>query len=248
MSPVLCIAALALCTGTAHAQTAVDFYLGAGAGYAPAYFGADKMQAIPSGRFSSLSAQIFGMSFGSKDGTPQYGFAPRGSVRFVRARKAADHGELAGLPDLGPALELGGGLSYDAENYRIFAVARQGFGGHQGQVAEIGADLKFAVGPNLTLKGGPRAQFGSERFMDSYFGISGTAAAASGFAPHRPEAGIVSTGIEITATYAMTPNWSLRGVLTHDVLRGDAARSPLVRDSRQSTIALTLARRISLGF
>lgn len=222
-------------SSAAHAQDGLAFELGGGAKYAPAYFGASEMEVGPTGKFR----------FG--DGASSPGLSPHASFRFIGARTSADHPELTGLEDVSAAFELGGGLAYEADQFRLFTDLRQGFGGHSGQVMELGGDLKLAFGDKLSVTAGPRALFATGPYFDAYFNVSSSEAAASAFAAYDAGAGLVSTGAHLEARYQLNSDWALVGTIEHDVLRSGAAASPITQNGspRQTSVSLVLNRRFS---
>ncbi|SPF81668.1 MipA/OmpV family protein [Pseudoprimorskyibacter insulae] len=240
------LAAGLACAGAVHAETVVDVHAGLGVKYGPAYFGAKKMVAGPTGRL-----QVNELSFGKMayDGrVEKTGFGLRGGFRFVGARRASDSPELAGLPDIDPALELGLGIGYEAKNWRAFADLRQGLGGHHGQVAELGADLKLPVSDKLTVTFGPRALYGSADYMNTYFNVSAASALTSSFAAYSGGAGLVSTGVSLKANYDISPVWRVTFGADYDVLRGDAAKSPIVQTDKQGSVSVVLSRALRIAF
>ncbi|MDT8855342.1 MipA/OmpV family protein [Paracoccaceae bacterium Fryx2] len=241
----------ALGAGSAAAQDGLSFTLGVGGQYAPSYFGSDSYEAAPTGKLSVQRLSLGPLQFGSADPyTEKLGFAPRGSFRIIGDRKAKDNPELAGLTDLKTSVEIGVGLGYEATDWRAFADLRYGVIGHESAVAEFGADWKAVSTPQFKLNIGPRLLYGSGRYNRTYFGVTAAESLASGLAPSTPDAGLVSAGIEIGASYDLGNAWALEGSLNYDRLRGDAANSPITdRGSRdQASASLVLTRRFSLGF
>lgn len=227
------------------AETVLDFQLGAGVKSEPGYFGAANAETSPALTFRLRGARAFGREFG---GDPSFGLSSRGSVRVIGARKASDHEELTGLEDVDPAIEIGFGLRYEAPNYRVFSSLRQGMGGHMGQVLELGADVKFAPVPELELSAGPRVIFGSDNYVQTYFGVTGEEAAQSDFTAYGPNAGLVSTGARLSAEYSLGQSWSVLGEVQHEVLRGDVADSPIVSSDRSTGASVSLVRNFALRF
>lgn len=234
-----------------RAQDGLSVTLGLGGKYAPDYFGADSYGLGPTGKFSVQSFSLGPLAFGIPDGQPEkLGFGLRGSFRLIGSRKAADNPELTGLTDLGTSVELGLGLGYEAADWRAYADLRYGVVGHESTVAELGADWKAVTTPDFRLSIGPRLLYGSSGYSRTYFGVTPAEALASGLSVFTPGSGLVSTGIEIGATYDLGGDWALEGSLTYDRLQGDAANSPITglgsRD--QTSVSVVLTRRISLGF
>lgn len=236
---------------TQGAGTAIGFTLRGGVGVQPDYFGADEGEAAPIFGGTLNYLQLGGFTFGDPD--PLYvptGPALNVSFRYIGEREAAENVELTGLDDVDATLELGAGLSYSTGDLRVFGNARYGFFGHDALVGEIGADLFLRPTDQLTLRAGPRALFGTDDYAQTYFGVSGREAAASGgrFAPFDAEGGLISTGIELGAGYQISQNWGIDAVVTYERLQGDAADSPVSFNDNQVSASIGVTRRFTLGF
>jgi|GEM_PF-206162 len=239
----------------AHAPR-LAFTVRAGIGGAPAYFGAKNLKAGPDFSFSlDYLALPGGRSIGSADkNTVSYGFAPRGSFRYIAKRSATDNPELAGLNDVKASVELGMGLGYTQRNFEAFADVRYGVIGHHAWVGEIGANLVARPSEQLTLRVGPRVFFGSKDYANTYFGVSAAEATAAGVAgnasfpaAYTAKGGALSAGLEMGATYALNDTWGIDGAVRWDKYLGDAKSSPIVAQGKNNnfTVRLGMTRRFS---
>lgn len=231
---------------------AVRFTIGAGASYTPDYPGSDSYSFGPSGtlRFDYIRLPG-GMEFGSSNAVGFVsGFGPRGSARYMPSRKASDNHELRGLDDVDAALELGGGLGYDAEYWRAFADLRYGVIGHHAWVGEFGADAILRPNEQLTVNFGPRASWGASRYMNTYFGVSGSESNSSGLDDYDASAGFYGVGVELNARYEFAPDWGVEGKVGYERLIGDAADSPItdMGSANQFGFQVMITRSLSLGF
>lgn len=240
--------------GGAFAQTgpAAEIDLLGGVSVSPRYFGSDAYDVGPAAavRFSYLRLPGL-LTFGSPDdvGEPE-GLNLQGSFRYVGSRRPSDDDALAGTNTIDRSLELGLGLGYEAEDWRAFGAVRFGVLGHEALVGEAGADALFRPREDVLINLGPRAQWGSGEFMDTYFGISEEEAAASAFDEYDPSSGLYSVGMEVGARYAFSERWGLEGSASYDRLVGDAGDSPITEEGSrdQFGIRLGLTRTIRLGF
>lgn len=216
------------------------FTLRAGIGGAPAYFGAKDLKAGPDFSFSlDYLALPGGHSIGNPDpNAVSYGFAPRGSVRYIAKRAAADNPELVGLPDVKAALELGFGLGYTQRNFEAFADVRYGAIGHHSFVGEIGANLVARPSEQLTLRVGPRVFFGSDKYANTYFGTSAVTANFPVITPAK--GGALSAGLEMGATYKINDTWGIDGAVRWDKYLGDAKSSPIVAFGKDNNVTLRI--------
>lgn len=218
----------------------------------PSYFGSDDYEVGPT---ASLSLDYLRLPGGFQIGSREDrgfvgGFRPRFSFRYLNPREASDNPELRGLDDVDTSVEIGAGLGYDAEDFRIFADLRNGVIGHHDWAGVVGADAITRPTDALTLSAGPRVNFGGDDFMDTYFSISAAEAAASGLPAYDASGGLTSVGIELSARYDISDRWGLEGVAAYDRLVDDARDSPIVGlgSEDQYEFRFGITRDISLGF
>ncbi len=216
------------------------------------YFGSDDIELSPDVgfrfdfvRFPNGLQYASGQSVGFGRG-----WGLRGSARYIPARESADYAELTGLNDLDWAWEFGLGAGYEAEDYRFYGVARYGILGHHAFVGELGADYIMRPAEGWTLTVGPRLTLGSDRYTDTYFGVSAAESVASGLAAYDPDGGLVEAGLEVSARYDFNDRWGMEGILTYNKFLGDAGDSPIVQQGSDDNIKfeIGLTRRISLDF
>jgi outer membrane scaffolding protein for murein synthesis (MipA/OmpV family) len=224
--------------------------VGLGASVGPTYFGSDDYDIGPWGtvRFDYLRLPG-GLSWGSANSLGvRQGFGLRGSFRYIGNRDGRD--ELRGLDDVDPTLEVGLGIGYETRDWRAFTDVRYGFGGHDAWVGEVGADAIYQPMDRLILNAGPRLDFGTQGFMQTYFGITEDESVASGLPAYNPRGGLTAIGFELGARYSFTNDWGIEGVATYDRLMNDAADSPITElgSADQFGFRLGITRTISLGF
>jgi outer membrane protein len=233
-------------------RPAARFTLGAGAGVTPDYFGSDDYSFGPAGtlRFDYIRLPG-GIEFGGVGAVGFVeGFGPRGAVRYIGSRKASDNRELRGLDDVDASLEVGLGLGYDDQYWRAFGDLRYGVIGHHAWVGELGADAILRPNEAWVVNFGPRANWGSGRFMDTYFGVSERESGRSGFNDYSPSSGFYSAGVELGARYSFSERWGVEGTASYERLIGDAGDSPIVEagSANQYGMQVIITRSLSLGF
>lgn len=156
------------------------------------------------------------------------GFAAGPSIGFQGSRKRSDVGGL--LPKVSSTFELGGFAQYQlSPSFRVRAEARRGLGGHDGWIADTGADYIARDGDRWLFSIGPRATFSNQTFQRAYFGVRPAAAAASGLPVFRPDGGLQSVGGTVGALYQLSERWGVQGYTRYDRLVSDAGDSPVVR-------------------
>jgi len=202
----------------------------------PRYPGSDEVIAVPFPIISVGKFFIPGIGDVIDADAPVNRFSIYPSFNFNGRREASDSNELEGMKDVDWALEVGLGLAYRHDWIRGFVEVRQGFNGYSGQVAEFGIDFIANPTEDLELMIGPRAGWGSDDYMDTYFGITNDEAAESPVYDNSydVEAGFNTVGLAATASYGLTEDltFHLRG--GWDRLIGDAADSPIVKEGSEN--------------
>ncbi len=223
-----------------------------GAKNRPAYFGATDRVYRPTGDLRIDYLRLpGGLEFGSTRSVGfSEGFGIVGAARHISPRTSADYPELHGLDNVDRAIELGIGAGYEQESWRAFGDVRYAVLGYNSWTGTLGADAISRPNESLILNMGPRMQFGDQRFMSTYFGVSDRESVASGMAPYDPTGGIASVGIVLNAEYAFTPRWGVQATATYDRLIGEAADSPITErgSADQFGIMFGITRQISLDF
>ncbi|SEW22486.1 Outer membrane scaffolding protein for murein synthesis, MipA/OmpV family [Cognatiyoonia koreensis] len=253
LAPLLAILATPA-FGQADSGNELSFDLGLGAQSGPAYFGSDETVIGPTGSFA-LDRFAFG-SVVIGDGDPN-GIGFKGGFRYIGERSGDDYDELLGLNDIDAALELGGGITYtDLPTGHgdwgtlTYAEVRYGVIGHEAWVAEIGSDLIYTPTDDLTLTLGPRLFGGTDDYAETYFGVSPDEAASSSYDAFAATGGVLSRGLEASASYDFNEDWGVTGTITYEEFLNDAANSPIVQQgsSDQLNVSLVVTRSISFNF
>jgi outer membrane protein len=237
LTSAFCAAALvasampsALAEESSNDQYVID--LGVGVMAKPRYPGSDEVIAVP---FPIISVGRFfipgiGQVIDEDQAIKRFSIYP--SFNFNGKRESSDSNELEGLDDVDWAVEVGLGMAYRHDWIRGFVEVRQGFNGYSGQVADFGIDFIANPTEDLQLMVGPRAGWGSDDYMDTYFGITTAEDLASDVydQSYDAEAGFNTVGVAATASYDLTDEFTfhLRG--GWDRLIGDAADSPIVKE------------------
>lgn len=162
------------------------------------------------------------------------------AVRFEGRRRGGDL--LPGLPGVGRTLETGASMeTWIGDRLRWRGDVRKGLGGHRGWISQLGLDYVRRDADRWILGLGPRLSLADARYHRAWFGVSDTAAVATGRARYRPGGGVKSVGATGSAFYALTPHWALEGKVGYERLVGDAARSPIMRaDSSRNQLTAAI--------
>lgn len=224
--------------------------LRAGVQVSPAYFGSDDYQLGPdlAARFDYVRFPG-GFEYGSSRAVGfRSGWGLQGSVRYIGERDSDD--EISGLDDVPWSFEAGLGVGYEQRNWRAFADVRYGFVGHNAWVGQLGADAIAYPIEGLTLTAGPRLDFGTDGFAQTYFGVNAEESTASGIDAYDASGGLLGAGFEVGARYLFNERWGIEGAVTYDRLVNDAADSPITAlgSPDQYSARVGITRRISLDF
>lgn len=219
-----------------------EFVLGAGAIYGPTFEGAEdyETQALPFFSVSygdRLSVDFGGLSYDVYNAGP---LSLSTKLGYSFGRKEDDDPHLAGLGDIEGGASLGFGVDYELGPALLFADLERSFGDDEGLVGKFGVEYSQPVGQVL-LGAGVSATWADDNHMQSFFGVTGAQSAASGLAQYDAGAGFKRADLELSATYMFAENWMLRGQVSVGELLGDAADSPIVQDTTQSSAAVFVA-------
>ena len=248
---VIAACALALTAGPAMAQDrALAFSLTGGLDISPRYFGSDSLDVGPTGAFGFHGLRFGRLGAGDPDSTallsPGTGVA--GAFRYLGRREGRN--ELDGLEDVSRSVELGLRLQHTAQAWQVYAEARYGVIGHRSAAGELGANAIFRGQSGFVLYAGPRAEYGSGRFMRTYFGVTPSEAAQSGLDAYRPRGGLQSVGFELGAYQPINADWGITGSVRFDRLQRGAAASPIVRQGSRDQVSarIGLTRHFNFRF
>ena len=174
-----------------------------------------------------------------------------GPVANVLLPRWRTHAELTGLRRLKAAVEAGVYAEYyPVEPVRLRAELRQGFFGHHGLVASIGADFVKRAGDFL-FSAGPRVNLGSTNYAKAYFGVTPDQALLNGRVPaFRATGGVTSAGFLSTARYDFSPVWNATAYGGLQRLTGSPAASPIpnyLGSRNQYSAGLLFARTFTIG-
>ncbi|MEJ1160880.1 MipA/OmpV family protein [Prosthecomicrobium sp. N25] len=250
--PVLIAALLAaLLPGAAAAQTAAPAWsgavvtLGGGPKLQPEWEGSKNYLIAP---FPIVSLR-FSVNPFTGEPTSDLGFGVAPAFRYLDSRSGGVDKRLRGTERVDAALEVGAVVDYTLPYARAFVELRQGFGGHDGIVGDLGVEGILRPAPGVKVSVGPRLSFADDDYMDTYFSVSPKVAGRTNFSRYEADAGIKSYGAGARIDWDFNPHWLVRLDGTWNRLTGDAAKSPIVRragDRDQFTLGLGAAYRFGI--
>jgi outer membrane protein len=208
--------------------------IGAEGRVTPAYDGSDRYIVVPYPVFEIRRAGTPRNFTSPRDGFSiaiinlgQFRLGPTGKV--VLPRDQSDYAALRGLGDVDWALEVGAFAEFWPWRWlRTRAEVRQGFGGHDGVVAELTADVVVPVTQTLTFSAGPRLTLASADALQPYFGVTPAQSIRSGLPVFRPDGGVRAFGLGAQVRQEWSREWATNLFVEYDRLSDDAARSPIL--------------------
>ena len=166
---------------------------------------------------------------------------------------------LQGMGDVGFAGEPGAFVQYSfaAKKARVRAEVRQGFGGHEGVVADTSIGWSDRIGEPLTpglwiYSATFRATFAGASYTNRYFGVNDAQSAATGLQAFTTDGGLVSIGINTSITKPLG-KYGQFGAVTlfggYDRLADVVADSSLIAErGKRDQLSIGLSYGIRYGF
>jgi outer membrane protein len=150
---------------------------------------------------------------------------------YLNNRQQSDApSELKGMHNIDYTLQAGAFAEYYPVPFlRTRVEVLQGLTGAEGLEANFMADFIYRPAPQWLFTAGPRMQIVSDKYASEFFSVTNAEANVSGLTPYHAAGGINYAGVDVTARYDMTQNFSLRAFAEWDRLMGDSADSPLVK-------------------
>ena len=216
--------------------------LGGGVDVAPRYSGSDKSRvtaaqvvdyAMANGFFISTTR---GLGYGNRVGNLDYSAA----LSYRAGRKDRDVSSdsiasgsdyLRGMGDVKGSAVVVPGLGYrvtDWLNVQLQAevpVSER----DNGEAVHFGIASPLYTSPENSVTLALTGSWGSDKYMQTYYGVSAAQSAASGFARHDAGSGIYAYSLNLDWTHKLTSRWSLLAAAGVTQLTGEAGDSPIVQ-------------------
>lgn len=152
------------------------------------------------------------------------------SGRWTTGRQASDSHALAGMGDIQATLLARLRTTWDPPGpwHYTLAVNADTLGHGSGWLADLDASRQWVLAPTTRLQFGASVSFGSETYMQSWYGVTPEQALRSGYAVYTPGNGLRDVRTGLTLHHELGPRWdSFIGVHASWQI-GAAARSPIV--------------------
>ena len=225
--------------------------LGGGVDVGPRYSGSDKIRVSAAQVVDYSMANGFfigttrGIGYGNNVGNLDYSAA----LSYRTGRKDKDvssdsissgSDELRGMGEIKGSAIVIPGLGYkvtDWLNLQLQAevpVSER----ENGEAVHFGLSSPLYTSPTNAVTLALTGSWGSDKYMQTYYGVSAAQSAASGFARHDAGAGIYAYSLNLDWTHRLTSRWSVLAAAGVTQLAGDAADSPIVQRKTSPTGSL----------
>lgn len=225
--------------------------LGGGVDVAPRYSGSDKSRvgaaqvvdyAMANGFFISTTR---GVGYGNNIGNLDYSAA----VSYRTGRKDKDVSSdsissgsdyLRGMGDIKGSAIVVPGLGYKVTDWLHLQLQAEVPVSERdnGEAVHIGIISPLYISPKNEVTLALTSSWGSDKYMQTYYGVSAAQSAASGFARHDAGTGIYAYSLNLDWTHRLTSRWSVLAAAGVTQLTGDAADSPIVQRKTSPTGSL----------
>ena len=237
---------LALLSAAAFAQSSKDFSVGVGVAgvYRPVFMGSDRDETTARPLLdikwrNAIEVEDYDMRINVYAGR-HYRFGMILSYDEGRSSTESSNAQTKSVHSVDPTAMGGVFASYFFDTWKFDFRLQQdiinGNGTNGGFYAQAGVVYGAKVSPESKFTIGPRITYGSEDYMQSYFGVTAADARKSGMNRFTPSAGLRDAAIVGKFTYDITRNWVAVISLEYATLMGDAKDSPL---SRSDTYGVT---------
>lgn len=254
--PGALLALLATPTLAAEPPRGTTLTLGGGVGVAPRYSGSDENRvstalvldySMRNGFFVSSTRGLgYGNSLGNVDYSAALSYRTGRKDHNVDSDTMSDGSDhLRGMGNVkGSALGVVG-LGYKLTNWLSaqlqaevpFSQRDNGAALHFGIVSPLYHSPKNSVTLGLT------SSWGTNDYMQTYYGVSAAQSAASGFTQYHAGSGIYACSLNLDWTHNFTERWSVVADASYTQLAGDARNSPIVQRKASPTGSLTVTYR-----
>lgn len=254
--PGALLALLSTPTLAAEPPQGTTLTLGGGVGVAPRYSGSDENRvstalvldySMRNGFFVSSTRGLgYGNSLGNFDYSAALSYRTGRKDHNVDSDTMSDGSDhLRGMGNVkGSALGVVG-LGYKLTNWLSaqlqaevpFSQRDNGAALHFGIVSPLYHSPKNSVTLGLT------SSWGTNDYMQTYYGVSAAQSAASGFTQYHAGSGIYACSLNLDWTHNFTESWSVVADAGYTQLAGDARNSPIVQRKASPTGSLTVTYR-----
>jgi MipA family protein len=220
--------------------------LGAGLASVPRYQGADtsrtKLVPLVSIRYANFFIGPFGLEWSAINWD---GFHAGPVLGYEGGRNERHDPELYGLGNIPSSITGGAFATYRIGSFEILATVRKALT-HSGNGLNglVHLDYRATLIPRrLHLRVGPLLEFANSQYEQTWFGVSPTQAAQSGYPVFTPGGGVKDVGLKADLTCFATERFLLRAFAEVKKFSGDTANSPIVERQTERFVGIGAAYR-----
>lgn len=153
-------------------------------------------------------------------------------VRAYGGRVESDSDVLSGLGDIDRSAGIGGFIEFSAGDwFANLSVSPQDVGNdNDGTLATFDIAYSTSIKDGLSLSTSLSTSWENDDYIQCYFGVTDAQAIKSGLSPFDSKSGFKDADLQVKASYAVTPHWSVEGQVGYWRLLNDAADSPIVKE------------------
>ena len=225
-----------------------DVTIGAGAAVRPTYEGSDRYKVTPIPLVNvtwndMISLGTTGLSAYWRHENLRVGVGLTYGLGRTQNNSLFSQGDdrLAGLGDIPAALGVRGFADYRLGFVDLNAsITKLTANGNNGVLVNFGAAVPYKLTDATTLMANVSVTWADQSYMQTYFGVTSTQAANSGFARYDAGAGIKDVSIGIGLNHKFDQHWAVSADVRVTRLTGDAENSPIVFSKTQATFLSAL--------
>ena len=207
--------------------------IGFGAGMVPDYEGSNHYQAVP-----ALYARIHwkrGYSVELEGLTLRANLLPDDMwnvgpvVRYRMGRDDVENGAVDRMRDIDDSWEVGAFAKVAIDNWNVrLDMVKDIADSHDGYLIGIHTGYTLFRDNSWSAAAGASATYADNNYMDTYFSVDENNSARSGLDTYEAEAGFKDIGVTLSASYSISRNWGVMGIMGYKRLLGHAEDSPIV--------------------
>lgn len=154
-------------------------------------------------------------------------------LRGYSGRDESDSDELNGLGNIDQSAGVGYFMEFSAGSWLAnVTVSPQDVGNDkEGNLTTFDIEYTTSNTNGLKLSTGLVSSWADDDYMQGYFGVTDAQSTQSGLSRFDSKAGLKDVGLQLKASYTLSPRWSLDGQIGYWRLQNDAANSPIVKDA-----------------
>ena len=150
-------------------------------------------------------------------------------MQVRRDRDDVDNSQIEAMRKIDEAIEGGAFVGYQTGGWRTQATIVWDIGDeHEGSVVVLEGRYEWKIKDKLQLHLGASLSWGSDDYMEAYFGVDANNSLRSGLPVFEADSDVKDINLMFQAVYKFSKQWGIFGFVYYGKLRGDAEDSPVV--------------------